>query len=272
MNNENVKIEKISIERFIKEMTSCRNQFDENEQDTVKHLFTNGYCYHFALLLKAAFPGGQIMLCWPRPHVVYQYDKKCYDAHGEYDIVNSETTLIPFTKDIMKDIYVDLRRSFLHNRDCKYPDEIRLCGCKVEPAVTDYRISIRQMIDIYINFIAKDCENNPQREISDICLVSFNSVKSYLDKKVKDINSTIDYWFESYEQYKEVVAEEYVRKKFKQIFIDKLYPVYMYAFLHTSKYDVPSMYPKLLITMPSLKRRESNIIELARSARGPKKN
>lgn len=63
--------------------------------DTIMDLFSSGYCYHFAMILKDMF-GGEV--CWLkyRSHIVW-YDtesKLCYDIYGVFDDYYDEE-LIP---------------------------------------------------------------------------------------------------------------------------------------------------------------------------------
>lgn len=65
------------------------------ESEPTERLFSNGYCYYFALILKDAF-GGEIM--WPKyyDHIVWldTVDNVCYDAHGVND-AHCEQDLVP---------------------------------------------------------------------------------------------------------------------------------------------------------------------------------
>ena len=52
--------------------------------DVVINLFSNGYCYAFAQILKATFGGGKI--CWVAPysHIIWLKDSIPYDINGVY--------------------------------------------------------------------------------------------------------------------------------------------------------------------------------------------
>lgn len=46
-------------------------------------IFTNGYCYYFAVMLKAAFERGEVCLCYPYGHICWVDDDGVpYDIYG----------------------------------------------------------------------------------------------------------------------------------------------------------------------------------------------
>lgn len=53
-------------------------------QEIIRTLFRDGYCYYFALMLKDAFPEGEI--CWAAPfgHIVFVHNGIPYDIGGVY--------------------------------------------------------------------------------------------------------------------------------------------------------------------------------------------
>lgn len=53
-------------------------------QEIIRTLFRAGYCYYFAIMLKDAFPEGEI--CWAAPfgHIVFVYNDIPYDIEGVY--------------------------------------------------------------------------------------------------------------------------------------------------------------------------------------------
>lgn len=57
----------------------------EDAVESVRSLFETGYCYYMAKMLKDAFPGGQICLCYPYGHIVYAYEGVAYDINGVSD-------------------------------------------------------------------------------------------------------------------------------------------------------------------------------------------
>lgn len=81
-----------TILAFIKNILTNRGTQDS---EPIEHLFSNGYCYYFALILKDAF-GGEIV--WPKyyGHIVWYdtIDNVCYDAHGVND-AHCERDLVP---------------------------------------------------------------------------------------------------------------------------------------------------------------------------------
>lgn len=69
------------IYQFIEDF---RSNVGKNE-DAIIYQFTNGYCYHFAHMLKQLFHEGEV--CWVAPysHFVYVFDGVPYDIRGVYD-------------------------------------------------------------------------------------------------------------------------------------------------------------------------------------------
>lgn len=68
---------KQSIEKFIE---SFKAPFNEKE---LVHTFTQGNCYHFALILQQLYPSGEIIYDSWDGHFVYQYFDKFFDITGE---------------------------------------------------------------------------------------------------------------------------------------------------------------------------------------------
>lgn len=55
----------------------------EDKSDAVATLFTTGYCYYFAVILKEAFRRGAICQTWPFGHIVWvDEDGTAYDIYG----------------------------------------------------------------------------------------------------------------------------------------------------------------------------------------------
>lgn len=63
------------------------------DNQSTYHLFSQGYCYHFALILKNTFNKGEI--CWVAPfaHFIWLYNDIPYDINGIYD--GESKTFIP---------------------------------------------------------------------------------------------------------------------------------------------------------------------------------
>lgn len=77
--------------RFIK--TACGYGV---EWDALRNLYMAGYCYYFAMMLKAAFNRGEVYIAAPYGHVVWRdIDDHYYDIEGEY--VGDAEAMIPVT-------------------------------------------------------------------------------------------------------------------------------------------------------------------------------
>lgn len=74
-----------SVDEFIKAFKTCNGLYDINSDDAayVTQVFTNGFCYHFAYILKWMFPDGKMCLEFPRSHVIFRYKNKFYDIYGD---------------------------------------------------------------------------------------------------------------------------------------------------------------------------------------------
>ena len=85
----------------------------EDNDEVIRHLFHNGYCYYFANMLKLAFNRGEV--CWAAPfgHFVWKDDNGiCYDIEG-VTISEAEYYIpVSYIEDGIKD--------FLHIRDVFY--------------------------------------------------------------------------------------------------------------------------------------------------------
>ena len=66
-----------------------------DDPESTLNLFSNGYCYHFAQILKTTFDAGEI--CWVAPysHIVWIYEDIPYDIHGVYS--GESTKFIPIS-------------------------------------------------------------------------------------------------------------------------------------------------------------------------------
>ena len=128
-------MKKMDILDYINNLRTNRGTLSDKEIDGVHKLFRSGYCYIFAETLKRLYPGGQIMLCFPKSHIVYQYKKRLYDIEGEIDPSKVDYVFIPFTVDIFgKSLYDKVKKSFQHVTD-------------------EYPIKVEEMIQIYVNYL-----------------------------------------------------------------------------------------------------------------------
>ena len=58
-----------------------------NDIDAFLDVFSNGYCYYFAIMLKAAFNRGTVCIIAPCGHVVWvDTDGIAYDIYGEFPL------------------------------------------------------------------------------------------------------------------------------------------------------------------------------------------
>lgn len=72
------------ITRFIsKFMNKGITQYNQ-ANDVLELVFTQGYCYYFAHILKTAFSKGTVCIAAPVSHVVWVYDGIPYDCEGIY--------------------------------------------------------------------------------------------------------------------------------------------------------------------------------------------
>lgn len=57
---------------------------DKGHGEVMVEQFSQGYCYHFALVLSSLFEGGEV--CWvgPYSHFVWMFDGIPYDINGVY--------------------------------------------------------------------------------------------------------------------------------------------------------------------------------------------
>ena len=81
------------------------NEFIRHSSGDVFKIYKQGYCWHFAQILNATFPGGEV--CWVAPyaHFVYKYYNIPIDIegvyYGEYDYLIPEKRLGPALYDFM---------------------------------------------------------------------------------------------------------------------------------------------------------------------------
>lgn len=78
---------------------SSITKFDEHGDIT--NLFTKGYCYGFALMLKQQFKSGKIYWDRYRNHAIFKFGHNYYDIHGSYYPQN-DSMLQEVTVDIVE--------------------------------------------------------------------------------------------------------------------------------------------------------------------------
>ena len=121
------------ILRFIGETASWNTDTETDYKNTPECLFSNGYCYHFAVMLQHLF-GGEIMWHKFHSHIVYMDDKQIpYDAHGVFDDYE-EGELLPVS--VLSDVDLKL---FQHVGDFSEP-EIRKGNLETALKVKVYEI------------------------------------------------------------------------------------------------------------------------------------
>lgn len=77
--------------RFIRTACDCGVEWD-----ALRKLYMAGYCYYFAMMLKAAFNRGEVYIAAPYGHVVWRdIDDRYYDIKGEY--IGDAEAMIPVT-------------------------------------------------------------------------------------------------------------------------------------------------------------------------------
>lgn len=73
------------ILEFIENYRTCWGEFPDDAAETVRRLHRNGFCWHFAQMLKVTFERGEV--CWAAPfaHMVWvDEDGTPYDIEGTY--------------------------------------------------------------------------------------------------------------------------------------------------------------------------------------------
>lgn len=100
------------VDEWIEHQLASDNNFDDvssfinsfinfsihcgNDEENIRKIFMNGYCYYFAEMLKVAFNRGEVYICAPYGHVVWRdVDNRYYDFCGEYK--NDEATFVSVT-------------------------------------------------------------------------------------------------------------------------------------------------------------------------------
>ena len=74
------------VAQFIDQFLTLFNTLDENGIDTVAKVFSQGYCYYFAIMLKEAFNRGEVCMTIDHTHVVWvDDDNVAYDINGIFN-------------------------------------------------------------------------------------------------------------------------------------------------------------------------------------------
>lgn len=70
---------------FIDNFSTLFGEFQQEEIDAVCAVFSRGFCYYFAIILKNAFNGrGEIYMTSDDHHIVWVLDNVAYDINGVY--------------------------------------------------------------------------------------------------------------------------------------------------------------------------------------------
>ena len=93
------------ILRFIANFSHHVKYKHDDAVKILTDLFTEGYCYYFAIILQTAFPGGEILWAAPNDHMVYKYQGQYYDITGIYEDI--AFSFIPVEK--MGDCLLDFK-------------------------------------------------------------------------------------------------------------------------------------------------------------------
>lgn len=75
------------VENFIQNFVTLFGQFQQEEIDTVSTVFSRGFCYYFAIILKDAFDSkGEICMTVDNRHIVWVLDNVAYDINGVFQV------------------------------------------------------------------------------------------------------------------------------------------------------------------------------------------
>ena len=159
----------VDIEEFINKFKCCNNKLNEYNVETIETLFVDGYCYHFAKILKHVFPSGELYLAWPCSHIVFGINGKYYDINGEYTKFDPKFPFrrypIPFRLFNIPN-FIMLERSFLHARDKDYP------------------VSITELLDMYLINV----------RLKNLNRIKSIKIKSWVNNVIDEvINESIDF-------------------------------------------------------------------------------
>ena len=70
---------------FIHNFTTLFSSLQPNETEVIVDVFSHGYCYYFAHMLKEAFGCGEIYMTADDRHIVWMYKNIAYDINGVYN-------------------------------------------------------------------------------------------------------------------------------------------------------------------------------------------
>lgn len=71
--------------RFINQFKTLFNELTIEETGVIEKVFTNGYCYYFAIMLKDVFNRGEVCMTYDHKHVVWiDDDNVAYDINGMF--------------------------------------------------------------------------------------------------------------------------------------------------------------------------------------------
>lgn len=116
---------------FIDNFSTLFGQFQQEEIDTISAVFSRGFCYYFAIILKEAFDGrGEIYMTRDDRHIVWVLNNVAYDINGVYrtyprsanngNFFNGELipiALIPNYMDSFKHVMPGTTRKGMNERD-----------------------------------------------------------------------------------------------------------------------------------------------------------
>ena len=92
--------------KVIQFIGGIRYHLDVEGVDVIDSLFSAGYCWHFAQMLKSTFNRGKVVLAHPYSHVVWvDTNNVAYDIHGVY--YEEGVTYISF--EVLGDIVYDFK-------------------------------------------------------------------------------------------------------------------------------------------------------------------
>lgn len=74
------------VMNFIDDFRSLFGFFNDEQSDAVAALFSRGYCYYFAIILKEAFGRGEICMTSDDRHIVWVDKNIAYDINGIWAI------------------------------------------------------------------------------------------------------------------------------------------------------------------------------------------
>ena len=70
---------------FIVNFATLFGMLHPDETKAIDKVFSNGYCYYFAHILKEAFGCGEIYMTANDAHIVWMYKNIAYDIHGVFN-------------------------------------------------------------------------------------------------------------------------------------------------------------------------------------------